>query len=121
MTEPITVTDDTFETEVVNSPTPVLVDFWAAWCMPCRMMAPIVDEIATEYGAKLKVAKLDVDQNPQTATQHGIMSIPTLMLFKGGEVVERLVGAMPKQRLVERIVPHLSSFQLSSGDLLESS
>jgi len=107
MVEPITVTDDTFETEVVNSPTPVLVDFWADWCMPCRMMAPIVDEIATEYKAQLKVAKLDVDQNPQTATQHGIMSIPTLMLFKNGEVVERLVGAMPKQRLVERIVPHL--------------
>mgnify|MGYP005840609237 CR=1 FL=1 len=107
MAEPITVTDDTFESEVVNSPTPVLVDFWAAWCMPCRMMAPIVDEIATEYEAQLKVAKLDVDQNPQTATQHGIMSIPTLMLFKNGEVIERLVGAMPKQRLVERIAPHL--------------
>lgn len=107
MAELITVTDDTFEMEVVDSPTPVLVDFWAAWCMPCRMMAPIVDEIATEYEAQLKVAKLDVDQNPQTATQHGIMSIPTLMLFKNGEVVERLVGAMPKQRLVERIAPHL--------------
>lgn len=107
MAEPITVTDDTFEMEVVNSPTPVLVDFWAAWCMPCRMMTPIVDEIATEYEAQLRVAKLDVDQNPQTATQHGIMSIPTLMLFKNGEVVERLVGAMPKQRLVERIAPHL--------------
>ena len=107
MAEPITVTDDTFEAEVVNSPTPVLVDFWAAWCMPCRMMAPIVEEIAAEYGSQLKVAKLDVDQNPQMATQHGIMSIPTLMLFKDGEVVERLVGAMPKQRLMEKIMPHL--------------
>jgi len=107
MAEPITVTDDSFETEVVNSPTPVLVDFWAVWCMPCQIMAPVVEEIATEYGDQLKVAKLDVDQNPQIATQHGIMSIPTLMLFKNGEVVERLVGAMPKQRLMEKIMPHL--------------
>jgi len=99
MAEPIVVTDDTFETEVVKSPIPVLVDFWAAWCMPCRMVAPILKE--------LKVAKLDVDQNPRTATRFGIMSIPTLMLFKNGKLVERLVGAMPKQRLMEKIKPHL--------------
>ncbi len=107
MAEPIIVTDDTFETEVVKSTTPVLVDFWATWCMPCRMIAPTVEEVATEYASKLKVAKLDVDENPRTASQFGVMSIPTLMLFKNGEIVERLVGAMPKQRLIDKIKPHL--------------
>ncbi len=107
MAEPIVVTDDTFETEVVKSPIPVLVDFWATWCMPCLMVAPILKEIAAETEGRLKVAKLDVDQNPRTATRFGIMSIPTLMLFKNGKLVERLVGAMPKQRLMEKIKPHL--------------
>jgi thioredoxin 1 len=107
MAEPIVVTDDTFETEVVNSPIPVLVDFWATWCMPCLMVAPILEKIASEHEGQMKVARLDVDHNPQIASQHGIMSIPTLMLFKNGEVVERLVGAMPKQRLMEKIAPHL--------------
>ncbi|MBC7249432.1 MAG: thioredoxin [Anaerolineae bacterium] len=107
MAEPIIVTDDTFEAEVVKSTTPVLVDFWATWCMPCRMIAPTVEEVATEYASKLKVAKLDVDENPRTASQFGVMSIPTLMLFKNGEIVERLVGAMPKQRLMDKIKPHL--------------
>ena len=107
MAEPIVVTDDTFETEVVKSPIPVLVDFWATWCMPCLMVAPILKEIAAENESKFKVAKLDVDQNPQIASQLGIMSIPTLMLFKNGEIVERLVGAMPKQQLMRKIKPHL--------------
>jgi thioredoxin 1 len=107
MSEPVHVTDDTFEAEVIQSDTPTIVDFWAAWCAPCLMVAPILKEIAEEYDGQLKVTKLDVDQNPQVATQFGIMSIPTLILFKDGEVVEKLIGAMPKARLLERITPHL--------------
>ena len=107
MAEPVVVTDNTFETEVVNSHIPVLVDCWAPWCMPCLMVAPILKEIAAEYDGQLKVAKLDVDQNSQIASQYGIMSIPTLMLFKNGKMVERLVGAMPKQQLMRKIKPHL--------------
>jgi thioredoxin 1 len=107
MSEPVHVTDDTFEAEVIQSDMPAVVDFWAAWCAPCRMIAPILEEIAEEYDGKLKVAKLDVDQNPQVATQFGIMSIPTMILFKDGEAVERLMGYMPKERLLEKITPHL--------------
>lgn len=107
MSEPVHITDDTFEAEVIQSATPAVVDFWAVWCNPCRMIAPILEEIAEEYDGQLKVAKIDVDQNPQVATQFGIMSIPTLILFKDGEAVERLIGYMPKERLLERITPHL--------------
>jgi thioredoxin 1 len=103
----VPVTDSNFQSEVLSSEQPVLVDFWATWCGPCRMVAPIVEEIAGEQNGKLKVAKVDVDQNPQVAQQFGVMSIPTLIVFKGGEAVERLVGYMPKAKLMQAIQPHL--------------
>lgn len=95
----ITLTDTNFEEEVVKSQTPVLVDFWAEWCMPCRMVGPIVDELAEEYKGKVKVAKLNVDENGQTAARFGIMSIPTLMIFKDGKPVKHMIGAQPKDAL----------------------
>jgi len=102
------VTDTTFQSEVLSSATPVLVDFWTTWCGPCRQLAPIVDEIASEQNGKLKVVKVDVDANPAVASQFGIMSIPTLIVFKGGHPVERLLGYMPKAKLLQAILPHLS-------------
>ena len=108
MAKPIHVTDRTFDAEVLTSETPVLADFWAAWCGPCKTIAPILEEIAEEYDGELKIAKLDVDANIQTATQYGVRSIPTLMLFRKGQPVERLVGAMSKERLLSRIRPHLA-------------
>ncbi len=103
----IELTDLNFEEEVLNSDKPVLVDFWAEWCAPCRMIAPIVEEIANEYSDKLKVGKLNVDYNPKTAMRYGIMSIPTLMLFQNGRVVEQIVGAMPKKNLLARLQKYL--------------
>lgn len=92
-------TTENFESEVLNSETPVLVDFWAEWCGPCKMIAPIVDEIATEYEGKLRVAKLDADLNQDVLMEYGIMGIPTLILFKGGEAVARVTGYKPKDRI----------------------
>ena len=101
--------DLNFEQEVLKSDTPVLVDFWAPWCGPCRMVAPIVEEIADEYVGKIKVVKLNTDENQDTAFTYGIRSIPTLGIFKNGKVVDAVIGAVPKQHLEERIKPHLVS------------
>jgi thioredoxin 1 len=107
MAKPFNVTDSTFEDAVLKAKTPVAVDFWAVWCGPCKMIAPVLEQIAAEYDGKLQVAKLDVDYNGQTAMQYGVMSIPTLMLFKNGEPVERIVGYMPKDRLLDKLRPYL--------------
>jgi len=101
------VNDTNFKQEVLDESLPVLVDFWAEWCGPCRMIGPVVEELATEYQGKLKVCKVDVDQAPNTASAYGVMSIPTIAIFKNGEVVDKLVGAVPKASLVEKIEVHI--------------
>jgi len=106
--QPVHVSDQNFKSEVLDSQTPVLVDFWAVWCGPCKMIAPLVEELAKEFDGKLKVAKMDVDANPKTSTDFGIRSIPTLLVFKGGAVVEQIVGAVPKRQLVDKLTPHLN-------------
>ena len=103
MSSEIEFTDANFDSEVINSDTPVLVDFWAPWCGPCKMIAPIVEEISTEYSGRLKVGKVNTDDNQKVATDYGVMSIPTLMIFKNGEVVERIIGAQPKDALTTKI------------------
>jgi thioredoxin 1 len=105
----IDFTDAAFDTDVINSETPVLVDFWAPWCGPCRAMAPTVDAVATEYAGQVKVGKLNTDENQQTAMRFGIRSIPTLLLFKGGKVVDQKVGAVPKPEVIKMLAPHVAS------------
>lgn len=106
--KPVEVTETNFEAEVLKSTTPVLVDFWAEWCGPCKMIAPVVEELAKEYDGKLKVGKVDVDSNQHIAMQFGIRSIPTLLVFKGGKVVDQLVGAVPKKTLIDKLTPHIN-------------
>jgi len=106
--KPIEITDANFDQEVLKSDKPVLIDFWAVWCGPCKMVAPVVEEIANEYNGKLKVGKLDVDSNPEVSMKFGIRSIPTLMVFKGGKVVEQIIGAVPKRNLLDKLTPHIS-------------
>jgi thioredoxin 1 len=97
------VTDSNFENEVMKSPTPVLIDFWAPWCGPCKAIAPIVDELADDYAGRLKVVKVNVDDNPMTPARFGVRGIPNLIIVKGGQVKEQIVGAVPKQHLVRAV------------------
>ncbi|MGD0038464.1 MAG: thioredoxin [Bacteroidota bacterium] len=106
--KPIELNEINFEQEVLKANIPVLIDFWAVWCGPCKMIAPIVDELAIEYDGKLKIGKVDVDNNQQIAMQYGIRSIPTLLVFKSGKVVEQIVGAAPKKALIEKLSKHLN-------------
>lgn len=103
MAKPITFTDENFETEVLSSDIPVLVDFWADWCGPCKMIAPSVEELANEFEGKVKIGKLDVDSNQNVASKYGIRSIPSLLIFKNGQVVDQIVGAVPKNHIKSKL------------------
>lgn len=103
----VVVTKDNFDAEVLKSAQPVLLDFWAVWCGPCKMTEPIVDEIAKEFSGKIVVGKINVDEQPDISSQYGVMSIPTLMLFKDGQPVETLIGVQPKPAIEEKIKAHL--------------
>ncbi len=109
MTHPVAISDSSFENEVGKAQGPVLVDFWAEWCGPCRMIAPVLEKIADQYAGSLKIAKLDVDRNQQTSAKFGVQSIPTLILFKDGKEVDRLIGYMPESKIMDRLKPYLPS------------
>lgn len=106
--EPVEITDANFDAEVLQSELPVLIDYWAVWCGPCRMIAPSIKELAGEYEGKAKIGKVDVDNNPETAMNFGVRSIPTLIIFKGGKEVDRIVGAVPKPEIEQRLKAQLS-------------
>jgi thioredoxin 1 len=108
MAEMLHINEDTFKTEVLDSSQPVLVDFSAVWCPPCKMLDPIVQQLAGEWEGKVKVVKIDSDENPNLVMQFGVMGIPTLLFFKGGEIKERITGYMPKEKLVARFSPHFN-------------
>ena len=108
MSEPVAVTADTFEAEVLNSEVPVLVDFWAEWCGPCRMLAPAVEAVAKQYAGSASVVKVNVDESPAVAQRYGVRGIPTLILFKGGQEAERVVGAVPKEAISRLIDKHVA-------------
>ncbi len=107
MSNAVAVTDTSFEQEVLQSDKPVLVDFWAEWCGPCRMIGPIVDELAKEYEGKAKFTKVNVDDNPEISMKFNIRSIPTLLIFKGGKVVDQIIGAVPKSHLTKKLNDHV--------------
>ncbi|MDZ7773737.1 MAG: thioredoxin TrxA [Balneolaceae bacterium] len=109
MGKALTFTDDSFDEDVIQSDKPVLVDFWAEWCGPCRMVAPVVEELADEFDGQAKIGKVDVDNNPQTSTKYGIRSIPSLLIFKNGEVVDQIVGAVPKSQLKKKLEAQLTN------------
>jgi len=109
MSKPIQVKADTFKTEVLNSPLPTLVDFYADWCGPCQAFSPVVESIATEFEGRLKVAKVNVDENEALSQQYGVQGIPTLVLFQDGREIERIVGLLPKAQLIRQLQPHLTA------------
>jgi thioredoxin 1 len=109
MAKPIETSDATFEAQVVKSTTPVVVDFWAVWCGPCRMIAPVVEELAIEYDGRVTFAKLNVDDNPQVSMKYGIRSIPTLLVFKNGKPIDQIVGAVPKREVQRRVEAALAA------------
>ena len=108
MADVLAVSDDTFDQEVLKSGTPVLIDFWAPWCAPCRAISPVVEELSREYAGKLKVVKMNVDDNPQTPSRYGVRGIPNLIVFQNGEVKEQIVGAVPKAHLVQALAKILA-------------
>ena len=113
--KPVVITDADFDNRVLKADLPVLLDFWATWCGPCKMIAPVLEELAAEHADKITVGKLDVDNNPGVAMRYGVSSIPTLILFKNGQEADRIIGFMPKERLLAKLKPHLAAATSSAS------